>query len=48
MQTVMNDDFNRKFEEAQSEDMLRMLRESFGTPNDDERYKTSYVISMYG
>ena len=40
----MNNEFNCKFEEAQPEDMLKMLRESFGTPDDVEWYKTSYAI----
>ena len=40
----MNDEFNQKFEEAQSEDMLKVLRESFGTPNDNEWYKTSCTV----
>ena len=36
MWTAMNDEFNRKFEKAQLEDMLKMLNESFDTPNDVE------------
>ena len=44
MQTTMNDEFSRKFEEAQPEDMLKMLNESFGTPNDIEWYKISCAI----
>ena len=44
MQTIMNDEFSQKFEEAQPEDMLKVLRESFGTPNDVKRHKISCVI----
>ena len=44
MQATMNNDFNWKFEEAQLEDMLKVLRESFGTPNDVEWHKTSCTI----
>ena len=44
MQTSMNDEFNRKFEEAQPEKMLQVLRDSFGTPDDVEWHKTSCII----
>ena len=44
MQTFMNDEFSRKFEEAQLECMLQVLRESFGTFDDVERHRTSYTI----
>ena len=44
MWASMNDEFSQKFEEAQPEEMLQVLRDSFGTPDDVERYKTSYVI----
>ena len=40
----MNDEFSQKFEEAQSEKILQVLRESFGTPDDIERHKTSCTI----
>ena len=40
----MNDEFSWKFEEAQPEKMFQMLRDSFGTPNDIKRHKTSCVI----
>ena len=40
----MNDEFSRKFEEAQPKKMLQVLRDSFGTPDDVERYKTSCII----
>ena len=40
----MNDEFSRKFEEAQPEDILQRLKESFGTPDDAERYRISSAI----
>ena len=40
----MNDEFSRKFEEAQPEQILQMLKESFGTPDDVERYRVSSAI----
>ena len=45
MRTAMNDEFNRKFKEARSKDMLNVLRESFSTPNDVERHKTSAIFN---
>ena len=44
MLAAMNDEFNHRFENAQPQDMLQMLNESFGTPDDVERYKKSYAI----
>ena len=44
MWAIMNNEFSHKFEEVQSENMLKMLNESFGTLNDIERYKTSCTI----
>ena len=44
MQASMNDEFSQKFKEAQTEDILQVLRESFGTPDDVERYKTSCIM----
>ena len=44
MLTSMNDEFSRKFEEAQSKQILQMLKESFGTPDDVERYRVSSAI----
>ena len=41
---VMNDELSRRFENAQPQEMLQMLNDSFGTPDDVERYKTSYAI----
>ena len=40
----MNDEFSQKFEEAQPEKMLQVLRDSFGTPDDVEWHKTSCII----
>ena len=44
MQAAMNDEFSHKFEEAQPEEMLKVLNDFFGTPNDVERHKTSCAI----
>ena len=44
MWASMNDKFSQKFEEAQLEDMLKVLREPFGSPDDVERHKTSCTI----
>ena len=44
MQASLNDKFSRMFEEAQPKDMLKVLRESFGTPDDVEWNKTSCTI----
>ena len=44
MLASMNDEFSRKFEEAQPEEILQRLKESFGTPDDIERYRASYAI----
>ena len=44
MRASMNDEFSRKFEEAQPEKMLQVLRDSFGTPDDIERHKISCII----
>ena len=43
MQAMMNDEFNRKFKDAQLEDLLQLLK-SFDTLNDVGRHKTSYTI----
>ena len=48
MWTSMNDEFNQKFEEAQLEQMLQVLWESFDTPDDVERHKTSVPFLMLG
>ena len=44
MQVAMNDEFSHKFEEAQPEEMLKMLNDSFGTPGNVEQHKTSCAI----
>ena len=44
MLAAMNDEFSRKFEEAQPDEILQKLKESFGVPDDVERYKVSCAI----
>ena len=44
MLVAMNDEFSRKFEEAQPEGILQRLKESFGTPDDAGRYRISSAI----
>ena len=44
MRAVMNDELSRKFKDAQSEEMIQMLNESFGTPEDVERHKISCTV----
>ena len=44
MRTTMNDELSRKFEGAQSEEIIQMLNEFFGTPEDVERHKTSCAV----
>ena len=44
MLAVMSDEFSRKFEIAQPNEMLQVLENSFGTPDDIERHKTSCAI----
>ena len=44
MLTAMNDEFSRKFEEAQLDEILQKLKESFGTSDDIEWYKVSCTI----
>ena len=44
MLAIMNDEFSHYFGNAQLQDMLQMLNESFDTPDDVERYKTSCAI----
>ena len=41
---VMNDEFSHKFENAQPQDILQILNESFGMPDDVERHKISCAI----
>ena len=44
MLAVMSNEFSHKFEMAQPKDMLQVLEDTFGTPDDVERYKTSCAI----
>ena len=44
MLATMSDKFSRKFEIAQPNEMLQVLEDSFGTPDDVERHKTSCAI----
>ena len=44
MLAAMNDKFDHRFENAQIEEIIQVLSESFGTPNDVERHKTSCAI----
>ena len=40
----MNNEFSHKFEKAQSNEVLQVLRDSFNTPDDVERYRTFCAI----
>ena len=44
MLVAMNEEFSRRFENAQPQKMLQMLNDSFGMPDDIERYKISCAI----
>ena len=44
MLAAMSNEFNHRFETAQSKDMLQVLENAFGTPDDVERHKTSCAI----
>ena len=44
MLAVMNDEFSKKFEKAQPEEILQMLKKSFRMPDDIERYRVSSAI----
>ena len=44
MRAAMNDELSRKFEEAQLEDMIQLLNESFSTSEDAERHKTCCTV----
>ena len=44
MLAAMSDEFSCRFKMAQPKDMLQVLEDAFGTPNDMERYKTSCAI----
>ena len=45
MWASMNDEFSQKFEEAQPEEILQVLKNFFGTSDDVERHKTSSSFS---
>ena len=44
MLTVMNDKFSCRFDNAQPQDILQILNESFGMSDDVERHKTNCAI----
>ena len=44
MLTAMSNEFSRRFETAQPKDMLQVLEDAFGTPDDVERHKSSCAI----
>ena len=44
MRAAMNDELSHKFEDAQPEEMIQMLNESFDTHEDVERHKTSFTV----
>ena len=44
MRAAMNDELSHKFEDAESEEIIKILNESFSTPEDVERHKTSYAV----
>ena len=41
---IMSDEFSCRFETTQPKDMLQVLEDTFGTPDDVERHKTSCTI----
>ena len=44
MLAAINDEFSHRFENAQPQEMLQMLNDSFGMPDDVEGHKTSCAI----
>ena len=44
MRVAMNDKLSCKFEDAQSEVIIQILNESFDSPKDVERHKTSCTV----
>ena len=44
MRAAMNDELSYKFEDAQSEEIIQMLNEFFGTFEDAERHKISCAV----
>ena len=48
MLAAMNDEFSRRFKNTQPQEMLQMLNDSFGMPDDVERHKLVVPFSMLG
>ena len=44
MLASMNDELSRIFEQTQPQDIIQVLKDTFGVPQDVERYKTSCAI----
>ena len=44
MLASMNDQFSHIFEQTQPTDIIQVLKDTFGIPDDVERYKTSCAI----
>ena len=44
MLAVMSNEFSHRFKMTQPKDMLQVLEDAFGTPDDVERHKTSCAI----
>ena len=44
MRAIINDELSHKFDDVQSEEIIQILNESFSTPKDAERYKTSCTV----
>ena len=44
MRVAMNNELSHKFKDAQSEEMIQLLNESFDTLEDAERHKTSRTM----
>ena len=44
MRVAMNDELSHKFKDVQLEEIIQIWNESFGTPKDMERHKTSYTV----
>ena len=44
MPAAMNDEFSRIFEQTQPQDIIQVLKDRFGVPQDVKRYKTSCAV----
>ena len=44
IRAAMNDELSRKFEDAQPEEIIKILNESFSTLEDAKRHKISCVV----